>query len=119
MSRPRFLADHDLNEMIIRLVLRLEPSVDFQRIRDVGLRQSPDLEVLDFAAQHDRILVSHDINTMPVAAKARLESGVPMRGLLLVHQSRSVSDIADSLILIWSASESEEWNDVITFLPIG
>ena len=34
MSRPRFLADHDLNEHIIDGVLRREPAVEFLRARD-------------------------------------------------------------------------------------
>jgi hypothetical protein len=42
MSRPRFLADHDLNEHIIDGVLRREPTLVFLRSRDVGIRDRPD-----------------------------------------------------------------------------
>ena len=46
MSRPRFLADQDFNENILRGVQRLEPTVEFLRLRDVGLDKSLDSEVL-------------------------------------------------------------------------
>ena len=54
MSRPRFLADHDLNEHIIDGVLRREPAVEFVRLRDVGLGDRPDSEVLAMPDQGDR-----------------------------------------------------------------
>jgi predicted nuclease of predicted toxin-antitoxin system len=68
MSRPRFLADHDLNEHIVDAVLRREPTIEFVRVRDVGMRESSDAEVLAFAAQQGLIVVSHDVNTMTSAA---------------------------------------------------
>ena len=37
MSRPRFLADHDLNEHIVTGVLRQEPVMGFLRVRDLGM----------------------------------------------------------------------------------
>ena len=42
MSRPRFLADHDLNEHIVSGVLRQEPLIDFLRVRDLGMTMLPD-----------------------------------------------------------------------------
>ena len=84
MSRPRFLADHDLNEHIITGVLRREPLVEFLRIRHVGYAERPDSEVLDYAAKHGLIIVSHDVNTMTAAALQRLENGNELSGLLMV-----------------------------------
>jgi hypothetical protein len=34
MSRPRFLADNDLNDAIVVGVRRREPTVEFARLRD-------------------------------------------------------------------------------------
>jgi len=58
MSRPRFLANHDLTEAIIVGVLRREPSIEFLRLRDLGLDAEPDQEVLDYARHHGLLLVS-------------------------------------------------------------
>lgn len=86
MSRPRFLADHDLREQIIDGVRRREPAIEFARARDFGLERRPDPNVLAYAAQKQFLVLSHDVNTMPATALGFLERGEPMNGLLLVHQ---------------------------------
>jgi hypothetical protein len=40
-----------------------------------------------------------------------------MSGLLMVKQTDPVGSIIASLILIWSASEAEEWQNHVCFLP--
>lgn len=49
MSRPRFLADHDLNEHIVVGVRRREPTIEFSRVCDFGLSDRPDGEILEYA----------------------------------------------------------------------
>lgn len=118
MSRPRFLADHDLNEAIIDGVLRREPALEFMKSRDMGLRDRPDAEVLAWAASHGFIVVSHDVNTMPGEAYSRLASTQPLAGLLMVPQSHPVRPIIENLVLIWTASDAEEWSGQVRFLPL-
>ena len=118
MSRPRFLADHDLNEHIVEGLLRREPEAEFVRARDVGLDQAPDDELLAHAAEQGFILVSHDVNTMSAAAAARVRIGERMAGLLMVAQTTPVREIIDDLCLIRGASDASEWQDRIEYLPI-
>lgn len=63
MSWPRFIADHDLNERIIDGVGRRERLLEFLQLRDVGARDWPDSLVLEYAASHGLVTVSHDVNT--------------------------------------------------------
>ena len=118
MIRPRFLADHDLNEQIVMGVLRREAALAFVRARDVGMSEHPDAEVLAYAADNGFIVVSHDVNTMPSAAYVRMSSGQKMSGLLMVKQSDPVGAIIACLILIWSASQAVEWENQVCFLPL-
>jgi hypothetical protein len=53
MSRPRFLADNDLNDAIVVGVLRREPAIEFSRLRDLGMAMKIDGEVLEFAAREN------------------------------------------------------------------
>lgn len=115
MSRP-ILADHDLNEHIVIGVIRRAPAVEFSRARDFGISDSPDAEILEYAAERGFIVVSHDVNTMPTAAYDRLAAGKTIAGLLMVQQTSSISPIIDNLILIWSASEAEGWENQVCFL---
>lgn len=118
MSRPRFLSDNDLNDHIVRGVTRREPAIEFHRVREWQLATAPDDEILAFAANGGLIVVSHDLRTMAAAAFARLGTGAPMYCLLLVEQSLPVSVAIDQLILIWAASEAEEWKGVVQYLPL-
>jgi predicted nuclease of predicted toxin-antitoxin system len=117
MSRPRFLADHDLNDHIVDGVLRREPIIEFVRARDAGMADRPDVEILEFAAEQDLLVVSHDVNTMPGHAYARLAAGQPMPGLLMIQQMDPVREVIDDLVLIWAASEAQEWSGQVRFLP--
>ena len=80
MSRPHFLADNDLNDAIVMGVLRREPTIEFARLRDLGLATRADPEVLDHAAREKWIVVSHDVNTMREAACTCLLAGLSMSG---------------------------------------
>jgi hypothetical protein len=41
-----------------------------------------------------------------------------LAGRLLVRQTHPIAPLIDSLVLIWSASEAEEWQNQIRFLPL-
>lgn len=118
MSQPRFLADHDFNGHILHGVSRREPAVEILRVADVGSRDWPDEIVLQHAAENGLIVLSHDTNTMIAAAVARMREGQLMTGLAVAEQDKPVVLIVESIILIWAASDAEEWIDIIRFLPI-
>lgn len=118
MARPRFLINHDFNENIPRGVERLEPRVEFLRLREIGFQEKSDAEILEYAGQHGWIVLSHDVSTMSAAAFDRVQDAQPMCGLLLAHQSSHLGPIIDDLILIWSDSELEEWRDQVFFVPL-
>ena len=75
MSRPRFLADNDLNDALVVVVRRREPTVEIARLRDLDLATQSDPEVLDYAARENWIVISHDVNTMGEAAWTRVGGG--------------------------------------------
>ena len=73
--KVRFLADADLNKAIVSGVLRREPSLDFLTAQKGGLRGMNDPEVLTLAAEQQRVLVSHDVSTMPAHFRAFRKTG--------------------------------------------
>jgi len=118
MTRPRFLADHDLNEHIAAGVLRREPAIEFLRVRELGMSQKDDEAILDYAERERLLIVSHDVNTMPAAAYARLSGGKSFPGLFMVQQTLPIGPVIDDIVLIWSGTEVEEWKDQVVFLPL-
>ena len=93
--KARFLADADLNKAIVRGVLR--------RMKDP--------EVLALAAEQQRVLVSHDVGTMPAYYRAFRSAGKHSAGVFLIPQSLNVGTAIDELLLIWLASEDLEWEN--------
>ena len=91
MSRPRFLADHDLHEHIVTRFLRQEPAIEFLRVRDLGISMRPDDEILAHAASEGLLVVSHDVNTMPSTAFTRLAAGKSFLGLFMVPQASPIA----------------------------
>ena len=113
----RFQADADLNAEIVIGVLRREPSIDFQTADEANLRQVPDPEVLALAAQENRILITHDRRTMPrYFADFILHHSNP--GVFIIAQTVSVRVAIEELLLVWAASESAEWRNLIVERPL-
>jgi hypothetical protein len=115
--RPRFQADVNLREAILKATLRLEPTIDFKSSRAAELTGLPDREVLSRAAKQGRILVTHDRRTMPTHFAAFIADRVSP-GVLIVPQHLGVRAVAEDLVLIWAATEAEEWTNRIRFLPL-
>jgi hypothetical protein len=113
--RPRFQADENLNAKIIAGVLRREP-VDFQTARAANLAGLADPEVLAIAAAAGRILVSHDRETMPMHF-SRYIADSSSAGLLIVSQRLDLRQAIEQILVIWAASEAEEWTNRVGYLP--
>ena len=113
----RFQADADLNQVIVSAVVRRVPAIDFRTATSAGLAGLKDQEVLVVAARDGRILVTHDHATMPRHFGEFLRSQ-RSPGLIVVPQHLPIGEVADDLILIWTATNAKEWTDRIAFLPI-
>jgi hypothetical protein len=114
--RPRF-QDADFNHKVILGIRRREPAVDFRDAHVGGIVGAPDTEVLGKAAESGRILISHDRRTMTAHFAHFIESR-SSPGLVIVPQHFDLGVIIDDLLLIWVASEAEEWLDKIAYLPL-
>jgi hypothetical protein len=113
----RFQADADFNQIILRAVIRREPSIDFLTVEVMNLVGLTDPEVLAVAAGAGRVLVSHDQKTMP-RHFAEFIAHTRSPGLLLVPQSFPIAAAMEDILLIWFASETEEWINRIRYLPL-
>ena len=96
---------------------RREPSIDFLSALAAELEGVEDPDVLAIAADEDRILVSHDVGTMPRHFRDFV-SRQHSPGVLLISQKVPVGVAVESLIEIWAASDSAEWENQLTYLPL-
>ncbi|MBD1936780.1 DUF5615 family PIN-like protein [Microcoleus sp. FACHB-68] len=114
----RLLSDENFNGDIVRGLFLRQPDLDLVRVQDVGLRKVDDQAILDWAANNERILLTHDRATMPDFAYERLARGEQMAGLFVVNDRMPVRQVIDELLLLIDCSEQPEWKGVVLYLPL-
>ena len=114
----RFLADEDFNNHVVKGLLRRIPAPDIVRVQDVALGGAKDPTVLAWAAAHDRLVVTHDISSMPDFADKRIEAGQCMRGVVVAPRRLSVRRVIDDLLLLAECSHDGEWEGRVIYLPL-
>lgn len=75
-----------------------------------------DPEVLARALAENRILITHDVCTIPPLALEWLNDGRPIPGILLSEQGAPFGQIILDLLLVIDASEQSEWNGQLYYL---
>lgn len=114
----RLLSDENFNGDIIRGLFLRQPNIDLIRVQDVGLQEENDPEILTWAANNERILITHDRATMPDFAYERLVMGKPMTGLFVVNDRIIIRQAIDELLLLINCTEPTEWKGIILYLPL-
>ncbi len=102
----------------MRGVLRQSPGVEIVRVQDVGLSGVDDPTVLAWAAQENRIVLTHDVATMISFAYERIQAGQSMPGLFEVSRRVPVGLAIEEIILIAECSLEGEWEGQVRFLPL-
>jgi len=97
--RLRFQADADLRVPIIKGLRRREPSVDFLTAREAGLAGLDDSAVLALAASNGRLLVSHDVSTMPDQFSRFIQKHTSP-GVILISQELSYRQAIEGLLQV-------------------
>jgi hypothetical protein len=105
----RFAADENFNNAILRAFVRRNPEIDMVRIQDSEVATADDPTVLEWAANENRLLLTHDVKTMSGYAYARVDYGKAMPGLIEVSREISVGAATEDLLLIAVCSTEGEW----------
>ena len=111
-----FLADEGFNRDIVRGVIARDPAIIIERVQEVGLSGASDPDVLEWAAQSRRVVLTHDENTMLADANSRLFSGLRMPGIVVVHQDMPTGRAIEGLLVLIGASLEGEWENQIRYV---
>ncbi len=111
-------ADENFNNDILRGLLRRDPTLDIVRVQDVGLKRAPDPVVLEWAAQENRVLLTHDRNTIVKFAYERVVTGKPMPGVIEIDRSVPMNIAIEDIHLLAIASDSGDWESQVVYLPL-
>jgi hypothetical protein len=103
---------------MVRELLRIKPELSIVRAQDAGLRGAADPEVLAWAADQQRILLTHDVTTLADAAYQRVIAGLPMPGVFEISSTLPIGTALEELTLVVECSTPAEWNGRVTYLPL-
>jgi Domain of unknown function (DUF5615) len=120
MSQVAYLFDEHMPNSLINAVVSREPSISILRIGQAGAppKGTLDPQVIEYAERERRAIFTHDLSTMLEHARAHSASGRNTFGVFIWTKELSkVVGAADDLILIWAASQAEEWMNDHRYLP--
>jgi hypothetical protein len=114
----RFVTDENVRGDIVRAVRAQRASSDLVRVQDVGLSGADDRAILEWAAREGRVLLAHDVDTMPGFAYARVARGLPMPGVFEVAADAPVGTMLEKPIVLHECSLDDAWEGQVRYLPL-
>jgi hypothetical protein len=120
MSEIRYLLDENVNPILRSALLSRDANLTVWQVGMLGAPKlgTPDAQILIWCEENEFILVTKNRKSMPVHLEEHLALGRHASGILTLSENMSVGETVDELILIASASELEEYQDLILYLPI-
>ncbi len=114
----RFAADENLDGRILEGLQYRLPEFNIVRVQDTGMFQSPDPELLAWLAEEGRILLTHDIKTMPGFVYERVNVGLPTPGVIAVRRNTPLGQAISELELVISIGEPEDFENQVRYIPL-
>ncbi|MGI8788595.1 MAG: DUF5615 family PIN-like protein [Pyrinomonadaceae bacterium] len=121
MSKIRYLLDENVNPILRFSLLASDANLTVWQVGILGAPEygTLDPEILIWCEDNGFILVTHNRKSMPVHLAEHLAKGRRANGILTLSENMSVGETVDELVLIASASELEEYQNLILYLPIS
>ncbi len=114
----KLLIDVNFDQRILRgLRLRL-PQLDYLIAQKIGLGRMDDPDLLDWAVQEQRVLVTHDVNTVTKFAGDRLRQSLPMPGVVIVPEQMEIGPAIEDLELLIECCSAADLENQIQYLPL-
>jgi len=113
-----FLLDENFNQRILRGLKRRIPNLDYRVAQESGLGGESDPNVLAWAAERKRILVTHDLKTLPRFAYERVTASLPMSGVIAIDDELPIGQVIEELAIIVACSQTSDWENQVVYLPL-
>ena len=114
----RLLADENFNQRIVRGLSRRKPDLEILGVQDIGLRETDDQEILEWAAGEGRIILTHDVSTMTPFAWERVAQARPLAGLIEVPATLPIGQAIEEILIILECTSEDELEDQIWHVPL-
>lgn len=114
----KLLIDQDFDHDILRGLIRRLPEIDYVTALQIGLNEVGDTELLLWASENKRVLLTHDRKTMPKHFASLLDKGLELAGVCVVPRRLSIGQAINELEIIIACSSADEWQNIIKILPL-
>ena len=114
----RLLLDENFNHHILRGLKLRAPKLDYVIAQRTELQGVPDPSLLEWAAATDRILVTHDLATIPKYAYERVTASLPMPGVIVIPKTFPIGQAIEELLTIIECSAPNEHENQVVHLPL-
>ena len=91
---------------------------EFEAPSDLIFRAHNDPELLAWAANERRVILTHDVTTLRQFAEHRVRAGLPMPGVFEIGAHLLIREVIEDLLLIADCSHDGEWEGQVRFLPL-
>ena len=111
-------ADENFDGDVLDGLKRRIRALDVICIQDTSLQGAADPDVLAWASEQGRVLLTHDRSTLSAHAYQRMDAGLPMAGVIQVPVGMPIGAAIDDLELIVLAGQADDFKDRVLFLPL-
>ena len=114
----RLLADENFHGAIVRQLVRKVDGITVVLVQDTEIAGHGDAEVLAYAADHDFVTLTHDVQTMTAHAYERVAAGRPMPGLIEVSENTPIGQALEEIQPVCLTHEPAEIADRVLYVPM-
>lgn len=116
----KYLIDENVNPLYPNQIRQREPGIVIQV---VGEPETPpkgtlDPEILYWCEDNKFVLVTNNRTSMPVHLADRIALDRHIPGIFILNPNLSIGENIEELILVALASEEDEYQDRIIYLPL-
>jgi Domain of unknown function (DUF5615) len=112
------LIDENFNHRILRGLRLRVPALDVVIVQETVMQGMQDPLLLREAAELLRVLVTHDLKTIPRYAYARVAAGEPMPGIIAVPDDLPIAQAIEQLHMLVECTEGNELANQVLYLPL-
>ena len=114
----RFLADENLSGTLQAALKHRLLNIDIVRVQDTSIYGAADEEVLEYSAATQRILLTHDKNTLIPLAYERIAAGLSMPGVIYIDKPFDFDLVIRDFEFILAVDEPEYFDNKVLWSPV-
>lgn len=85
-------------------------------VHDIGPKDMPDPDILEWAAREGRVVVTQDVNTLVGYALQRVRAGLPVAGVIAIRGPVPFGQAVEEVEVLGLAGEEDDLRDQVIYI---